>query len=113
MSGTVVPGRRRHGAVVALTQAFTFRLFLGAASFYTVYSAELVGILGALYIALARPQSDNCQRVMIFTDNQAAIYALDNPKRQSGHIIIMDILQVIGLLRSKDIQIELHWVPAH
>ena len=25
----------------------------------------------------------------------------------------MDILQVIGLLRSKNIQIELHWVPAH
>ncbi len=25
----------------------------------------------------------------------------------------MDILQVIRLLRSKNIQIELHWVPAH
>ncbi len=25
----------------------------------------------------------------------------------------MDILQVVGLLRSKNIQIELHWVPAH
>lgn len=25
----------------------------------------------------------------------------------------MDILQVIELLRSKDVEIELHWVPAH
>ena len=99
--------------MISSVEPLVFRLFLGAASFYTVYSAELVGILRALYIALASPQPDNCPRVMIFTDNQAAIYALDNPKRQSGHIIIMDILQVIGLLRSKNIQIELHWVPAH
>lgn len=62
-------------AIVASTQAFTLQLFLRAASFYTVYSAELVGILGALHLALARPLSGNCQRVIIFTDNQAAIRA--------------------------------------
>lgn len=100
-------------AVVASTQAFTLRLFLGAASFYTVYSAELVGILGALHLALARPLSDNCRRVIIFTDNQAAIRALDNPERQSDQIIITDIVQTVELLKVKDIQIELDWVPAH
>ena len=46
-------------AIVASTQAFTLQLFLGAASFYTVYSAKLVKILGALHLALARSLSDN------------------------------------------------------
>lgn len=100
-------------AVVASTEAFTLWLFLGAASFYTLYLAELGGILGALHLALARPQSDNCQRVVTFTDNQAAICTLGKLKRESGQIIVIDILQVIGLLRSKNIQIELHRVPAH
>ncbi len=100
--GSVI-NKRVGAAAVSSTQAFTLQLFLGAASFYTVYSTELVGILGALHLALATPQSDNCQRVIIFTDNQAAIRALDNPERQSGRIIVMDILQGIGLLRSKNI----------
>ena len=98
---------------VGSTHTFTLRLFLGAASFYTVYSAELAGIMGALHLALARSLSINCRRVIIFTDNQAAIHALDNPERQSGQIMITDIVQIVELLRSKNIQIELHWVPAH
>lgn len=105
--------RKVGAAVVAPTQSFTLRLFLGPSPFYTVYSADLVGILGALQLALARPVSVNCQRVIIFTDNQAAIRALDDPQRQSVQIIIMDIVQTVELLRSKNIQIELHWVPAH
>lgn len=100
-------------AVVASTQAFTLRLFLGATSFYTIYLAKLVEILGALHLAFAKPLSNNCRRVIIFTDNQAAICVLDNLERQSGQIIITDIVQTVELLRSKDIQIELHLVPAH
>ena len=80
----IVINKKGGTAVVASTQAFTLRLFLGVASFYTVYLAELIGILGALHLALARPLSDNCQRVIIFTDNQATICALDNRERQSG-----------------------------
>lgn len=89
-------------AVVGSFQAFTLRIFFGAASFYIVYSAELVGILRALHLALARPLSDNCRRVITFIDNQAAVCALDNPERQSGQIIITDIVQIVELLRSKN-----------
>lgn len=60
-------------AVVAPTQTFTLWPFLGASSFYTIYSAELAGILGAFHLALTRPASINCQRIIIFTKNQAAI----------------------------------------
>lgn len=64
---------------------------------------ELVGILKTLYLAFARPLLINCQRVIIFTYNQATICLLNNPKRQFNQIIIIDIVQTIKLLRSKNI----------
>ena len=112
MDGNAI-NKKVDAAIVASTQAFILRLFLEAASFYTVYSAELVKILGALYLALAKLLLDNCQRIIIFTNNQATICTLDNPKHQSGQIIIINIIQTVKLFKSKDIQIKFHWVPAH
>lgn len=72
-------------------------------NYETSCRAKLVGLLGALHVALARPLSYNYQRVIIFKDNRVVIRALNNPEHQSGHIIITDIVQTVKLLRSKNI----------
>ena len=87
--------------------------FLGVIIFvlvsYKVYSAELVM---ALRFALHRP-INTIKTVTMFTDNQAAIRSSSNLTGQSGQQILRYIVNSIDNLRRKDIEVELHWVPAH
>jgi ribonuclease HI len=52
-------------------------VYMGEQSEATVYAAELQGILLGLIIILRR----QIQHIIIFTDNQAALQALQNPGR--------------------------------
>ena len=46
-------------------------------------------------------------------DNQAAIKAVHTPGTSSGQFLVRWIVWLINNLRSRDIEVELHWVPAH
>ena len=86
-------------------------VFLGSTSCYTVYAAELSGILVALHMAAANRSIS--QTVLIFSDNQSALQSIGRPGTTSGQIIIWDILDVIQKLRARRIEIQFYWVPAH
>jgi ribonuclease HI len=89
----------------------TIRSYLGPNTAFTVYSAELYGIVLASILALI-PGHDKTH-VIICIDDQAAIRAIENPGNSSGQHLVKNIVKFINLLRKKGIEIELHWVPAH
>ena len=51
----------------------------------------------------------------IYIDSQAAIKAIDRPRRQSGQTIINDILKSINEIMSEHthLQFEIIWIPGH
>ena len=90
-----------------------FRLdtaYLGPDSVATVYTGELYGTLMALRIANTYP---GAKRVVVFTDNQASLLAIQNPKNQSGQSILIQIVTLINALRAEGIAMEFRWIPAH
>lgn len=71
-------------AAVRLGQIFSnISVFLGSNLYYTVYAAELSGILVAIHMALAIPLTSRVRRVLIFTDNQSALRAIHKPRKSS------------------------------
>ena len=49
------------------------------------------------------------RKIVVFTDNQAAIQTMQNPRRQSGqHNALHHITNTI-----RGEEIEIHWIPAH
>ncbi|KAJ6176718.1 hypothetical protein N7485_003632 [Penicillium canescens] len=93
------------------------RRHLGTESQSTVYAAELSGI----EMALARAIKDNkettpikAREVIIFSDSQAAIQAVQNPQRPSGQYALTLIYAHVRTLRSQFLaNITLRWIPAH
>lgn len=51
--------------------------------------------------------------MIINTDNQASIQAIEDPKKHSGQTFVIQAIHLINILRNESILIELHWVPAH
>ena len=52
-------------------------------------------------------------KLVICIDNQAAILAVYNPGASSGQYLVKWIVRLIDGLRRQNIEVELHWVPAH
>ena len=50
------------------------------------------------------------QKVLIFTDNQAALNSFEKPKQQSGQYLLQ---QIALRIESFSRQLEIHWIPAH
>lgn len=99
-------------AAVSYTMGSPWQIFMGSDTWYTVYSAELHGIIQALTIAtLKRPHPTGT--VIINTDNQSSIRAIGDPGKRSGQIYVMHAVQMINALRDQGISTELHWIPAH
>ncbi|KAG0158136.1 hypothetical protein PDIDSM_5649 [Penicillium digitatum] len=85
----------------------------------TVYAAELRAIEMALEVIKERFNDDNEWRdclaksgVVIFTDNQATLRAIQNPRMPSGQVYLEGCLRLLEWCNDK-IQVELRWVPAH
>lgn len=105
-----------------IIEAESRKAYLGPSASYTVYFGELYGILMALQMVPIdhhrRSQledwndheADN-RDTIIFTDNQAAIRAVNNPGNSSGRYLLRRIIQEL-VLRSRR-RIEIHWIPAH
>ncbi|EDN09159.1 predicted protein [Histoplasma mississippiense (nom. inval.)] len=103
-------GRRSVGAAALAPPIHTQELaYLGKETTATVYAAELLGILMGLNLILT---SDR-RRAAIFTDNQAALRALQNPRRSSGQSILRRIIDALERVRSQGLQVEFYWIPAH
>ncbi|KAJ5159354.1 zinc knuckle domain protein [Penicillium coprophilum] len=89
----------------------------------TVYAAELRAIEMALEVIEERSRSNDENNqwkeclvesgAVIFTDNQAALKAIENPRMPSGQIYLEGCLQSLERLTNQGVQVELRWIPAH
>jgi ribonuclease HI len=105
-------------AVINLQEAVFDRKHLGTEDQSTVYAAELSGI----EMALDRAIRDNkepiiptqAREVILFSDSQAAIQAIQTPQRPSGQYVLRLIYDHARTLRSRySTSITLLWIPAH
>lgn len=89
--------------------------YMGDATTSTVHVAELYGIKMAIELALEDAAHGNTRdKIIIFTDNQAAIRMTYNPVGKSGAYVVQDIIDLIDQnAKAQRTSIEIHWVPAH
>ncbi len=84
--------------------------YVGPLDLYSVYIGELVGISLALDLALDETDSYPSTSVLIFTDNQSAIKAINNPQGRSGQFLIEEIYTKA---RKLPLLPAIHRIPAH
>ncbi|KAJ6032769.1 hypothetical protein N7540_003501 [Penicillium herquei] len=119
--GSGYEGHIGAAAIVPTELDSNLKRHLGRSDQSTVYLAELSGIEMALESFLARLQDPTAPRELaIFVDSQAAIQAVQNPKRPSGQFILSSIYSKFKAIQAqkptKSLQkpsVTIHWVPAH
>jgi len=101
-------------AAVCTTINQTKNAYMGDDSVSTVYAGELQGISLALQLAREdRDRGNARKKVLIYTDNQAAIRSVARPRGKSGSYLLQDITQRIQELRTQGLTVEIRWIPAH
>jgi Ribonuclease HI len=89
---------------------------LGSLEHSNVYAAELTGIeMGLEQLVNRRQDEDKVRELVIFSDSQAAIKSVQNPKRPSGQYVLGSIYDHVRAIRSRQTptSITLRWIPAH
>jgi ribonuclease HI len=105
--------RLKIGAVVySTTTNNAGHQYLGNETQFNVYTAELTAIHLATKLLWNHVEYRTCR---IYIDSQAAIRAIDHPRRQSGESIIRDILDSIDEITNEhpDLRFEIVWIPGH
>lgn len=91
--------------------------YMGKSTTSTVYAAELCGIQLALGICsehFARHKDHKYKQICIYTDNQAAIQRVSNPRASTAAYIVHEIIKLVDQLRSKSgVDVKIAWIPAH
>lgn len=101
-------------AAVCPTIQQTRSSYMGTEEVSTVYAGELQGISLALDIALRdRAEGRRRSKVIIYTDNQAAIRSSAKPKGKSGTYLLKKIVAQTTTLQEQNLPIEIRWIPAH
>ena len=101
---------------------------LGPSNKHTVYEGELVGLSLAIHL-LTSQRFQITSYVVVGTDNQAAIQALNNQRPHPGHYILDHIHEAAESLHSKQaslrfpgrtdlptkdvVDLKIHWTPGH
>jgi hypothetical protein len=83
---------------------------LGSDMYSTVYAGEVHGVILARGVAKERRAQS---RIYIFTDNQAALQAIQNPRAGPCQHSLAIIVDWIDELRETGAPIEFHWICAH
>ncbi|KAJ6436935.1 ebs-bah-phd domain-containing protein [Purpureocillium lavendulum] len=97
-------------AAVCPTIQQTRSSYMGTEDVSTVYAGELQGISLALDIAQRdRAEGYRLSKVVIYTDNQAAIRSSARPKGKSGAYLLKKIVAQITTLQEQNFR----WIPAH
>ncbi|KAJ6436838.1 reverse transcriptase [Purpureocillium lavendulum] len=101
-------------AAVCSTIQQTRSAYMGTEATSTVYAGELQGISLALDIAQQdRAEGYRRSKVLIYTDNQAAIRSSAKPKGKPGAYLLKKIVSQAAALQEQDLPIEIRWIPAH
>jgi hypothetical protein len=87
----------------------TFSTTLGLRLEQNPYTAELAAILEGLKCI---PADRVGRRITVFASNQAALLAINHPKRQSGQDIIRQIYDTARQLGVRQDRTQFVWVPA-
>ena len=101
-------------AAVCPTLQQTRSSYMGSEDVSNVYAGELQGISLALDIA-RQDHAEGYQRskILIYTDNQAAIRSSAKPKCKPGAYLLKKIALQTEHLQAQGLTIEIRWVPAH
>lgn len=81
--------------------------YMGKQSETTVYAAELQGIFLVLIIIIRH----RICRAVVFTDNQAALRAIQNPGRRSRQYLIEVVIAALDKAREGGLTIQLDAIP--
>ena len=101
-------------AAVCTTTSQTKSAYMGDDAVSTVYAGELQGISLALQIAQEdRNQGNTRNKVLIYTDNQAAVRSVARPRGKSGAYLLQNITRRAQELREQGLTVEIRWIPAH
>jgi len=86
---------------------------LGNDSQFNVFAAELTAM--NLALTMAQETNEHIQLWNVYTDSQAAIQAVDKPRRQSGQSIIKQFLDIVDEATDNNphLQIMITWIPGH
>ena len=92
-----------------LTPIDKLKAFIGPATKYNTYEAEIIGALLATKV-LENHQETIGKRVSLFIDNQAVIMALSNPKATSGQYLARKLNHATNELNC---YLKVKWISSH